>query len=468
MKVLLINPLIENILKNVPQDIIEFRDIGYPNLGLLYIASFIEQNSNHDIKIFDMQIENAGYRELENYLRKYRPHVIGVPATSFTLVDSLITCRIAKQVDPDTINVIGGRHGSLYPRETVNLDSIDFVIVNEGEYAFLDLLREMEGEKKYEKIKGISFKDQGEVIFTGYRPWIRNIDKLPFPARHLIPYKKYKYALSGKKIFSTIMTSRGCPCRCLFCDRSQGNRVRVRSVMNVADEMEMCAKMGIQEIFIKDDTFTINKRRVTQICDEIINRRLGLDISIRTRVDLIDEEIIKKLKQAGCKRIQYGIESGNQRILDLLKKKITLDQTRKAVKMAKKYNIDTLGEFMIGSPGEGEREVFDTVKFAIELDLNYVLFNITTPYPGTELYKMGMEKGLFEDFWMNFAKDPMRDSNLRFWTEHFEEEQLASLIKKVYKKYYRRPKYVIKSACKIKSISELTERIRFALKIFGM
>jgi len=230
----------------------------------------------------------------------------------------------------------------------------------------------------------------------------------------------------------------------------------------------MCAKMGIQEIFIKDDTFTINKRRVTQICDEIINRRLGLDISIRTRVDLIDEEIIKKLKQAGCKRIQYGIESGNQRILDLLKKKITLDQTRKAVKMAKKYNIDTLGEFMIGSPGEGEREVFDTVKFAIELDLNYVLFNITTPYPGTELYKMGMEKGLFEDFWMNFAKDPMRDSNLRFWTEHFEEEQLASLIKKVYKKYYRRPKYVIKSACKIKSISELTERIRFALKIFGM
>ncbi len=468
MKVILINPPVDNMMVNVPEDMIQFRDVGYPNLGLMYIAAVAEKNSDHDIRIFDMQIEHADEGKLEEHLRRERPDVVGVPATSFTLIDALITCRVAKQANPETLTVLGGRHGSLYPRETANLENVDFVVVNEGEYAFLDLLREIEGARKYETVQGIAFRKDGETVFTGHRPWIDPIDDLPFPARHLTPYTKYKYALAGNHLFTTLMTSRGCPHGCVFCDRSQGRRFRIRSAENVADEMEECYRMGITEVFVKDDTFTVDRDRTLRICDEIIRRELQLVLCIRTRVDLVSEDVIARLKQAGCTRIQFGIESGNQRVLDLLKKNITLDQVRRAVRLAKRYDMDTLGEFMIGSPGESSREVSDTLGFAVELELDYVLFNITTPYPGTELYRMGMERGLFDDFWQAFARDPVSNARLRFWTESFSEEELRALIRKVYKRYYVRPRYVMKRISKVKSVWELMEKTRFAFKIFGM
>jgi anaerobic magnesium-protoporphyrin IX monomethyl ester cyclase len=254
----------------------------------------------------------------------------------------------------------------------------------------------------------------------------------------------------------------------VFCDRSQGRRFRIRSAENVAEEMEQCYRMGITEVFIKDDTFTVDRERTLRICDEIIRRGLRLVLCIRTRVDLVSEDIIAKLKEAGCTRIQFGIESGNQRVLDLLKKNITLDQVRQAVRLAKRYKMDTLGEFMIGSPGEGQREVFDTLGFAVELDLDYVLFNIATPYPGTELYRMGIHSGLFDDFWEDIARDPMKNPKLRFWTETFTEGELRALIRNIYKRYYVRPRYILKRISKVKSFSELMEKTRFAFKIFGM
>jgi len=468
MNVLLINPPVDNMLLNVPRDIVAFRDVGYPHLGLMYIAAYVEKHSDYEIRILDMQIDNLSYKDLERILQNESPDVIGVPATSFTLVDSLLTCRAAKKVNPNIQTVIGGRHGSLFPRETANLDHVDFVVTNEGEEVFLDLLRQMEGEKKYDSVVGISFKANDNIVFTGHRDWIKNIDLLPFPARHLTPYKKYRYALIDNSIYTTMMTSRGCPWRCLFCDRSQGNVFRFRSPKNVADEIEACSRMGINEFFLKDDTFTVNKKRAIQICDKILHRSLTLELCVRTRVDLLDEEMMDKLAQAGCKRVQFGIESGNQKILNTLRKNITLDQTREAVRIAKSQGMDTLGEFMIGSPGEGRREVMDTLRFAVELDLDYVLFNLTTPYPGTDLYKMGLERGLFQDFWMRFAKDPTNESKLEFWTETFSEEELHSLIKKVYKRYYGRPKYILKRVSKVKSVSEFTEKVQFALKIFGM
>jgi|YNPNPStandDraft_1061719.scaffolds.fasta_scaffold12862_3 anaerobic magnesium-protoporphyrin IX monomethyl ester cyclase len=468
MKVLLVNPPVDNMLVNVPEDIVEFRDVGYPNLGLMYIASFAEKHSGHDIKILDMQVEGIDFDALERRLAEDRPDVVGVPATSFTLIDALLTCKAAKKTDPSIRTVLGGRHGSLYPKETAGLDNVDFVVTNEGEYTFLELLEEIDGAGRFDKVAGIAYKSDNGVVCTGPRGWIRDIDALPFPARHLTPYKKYRYALMGNDVYTTMMTSRGCPCNCLFCDRSLGKAFRFRSPRNVVEEMEECSRMGITEIFIKDDTFTVNKRRVLRICDELAERKLGLQLCVRTRVDLVDDEIMRKLREAGCKRIQYGIESGSQKVLDILKKDISLDQTREAVRIAKKHDMDVLGEFMIGSPGEGEKEIYDTLAFAVELDLDYVLFNLTTPYPGTELYRMGMDEGLFDDFWARFARDPMNEAKLKFWTAHFTEEELMAMIKKVYKRYYRRPGYVLKRVAKVKSFPELMQKIRFALKIFGM
>jgi len=468
MKILLINPPLENMIKNAPTAIIKGRDIGYPNLGLMYIASFLEKNSDNEVKIIDMQIEGLDYNGLEKKLVDEKPDIVGVPATSFTLLDALITCGITKKIDKEVITILGGRHGSIYPKETANLENVDFVVVGEGEYTCLELIEKIEKNKDLDKIKGIAFRKNDKTIFTGHRGWIKDLDKLPFPARHLTPYKKYKYALAKNKIFTTMMTSRGCPYNCSFCDRSQGNIFRARSPKNVVDEIEDCVNLEIKEIFIHDDTFTINKKRVIDICNDIIERKLDVDLTVRTRVNLVDEDIIKKLKRAGCERIQYGIESGNQKILNILRKGITLDQIRRAVKLAKKYDLDTLGDFMIGSPEETKKEILDTVNFAIELDLDYVLFNATTPYPRTDLYRMGIEIGLFNDFWLDFAKNPRKEFKLSFWNEKLSNEDLDHMIKYAYKRFYKRPFYILKRTIKITSISELIEKIRIGLGIFGM
>jgi len=466
MNVLLINPPLENIIKNVPPSIAKVRDEGYPNLGILYLAAHLKKNSDTDVKILDTQIERLSYNRLKKKVEKITPDIVGINVTSFTLMDAILTARIVKSIDENIKIVFGGRHPSIYPEETIS-SHVDFVVVGEGEITFTELVKSIGNNKAVKNVKGLVFRKGDRIIFTGSRKPLRNLDDLPFPARELTPYKRYKHVMTKNKIFTTMMSSRGCPYNCLFCDRSQGNIFRARNPSNVVDEIEECLSMGIKNIFMHDDTFTLDRKRAIRICDEILKRKLDAHLIIRTRANLVDKELLRKLRLAGCEKVHYGIESGNEKILKILKKGITREQVEKAVKITKENDMEVLGDFMIGSPGEKEKEILETIDFAIKLGLDYAFFSITTPYPATQLYKLGLEKGLYHDYWKEFSKNPIIDFQPKLWTEYLPEERLYDLYKYAYKSFYKRPSYIFKQLLKVTSLQELSEKIKIGLQLFS-
>ncbi len=264
-----------------------------------------------------------------------------------------------------------------------------------------------------------------------------------------------------------MFTSRGCPYKCLFCDRPQlGKNFRARSAKNVVDEMEECEKMGIREIFIYDDTFGVDRNRVLDICAEIKKRGLKIAWDIRTRVNTVDEEILKALKGAGCQRIHYGVEAGTQKILNVLRKGITLDQVKRAFYLTKKAGIQTAGYFMIGSPTETKEDIMQTIKLMKKLDPDYVHITITTPFPATDLYDLAIKEGVLkDDVWKEFARNPYSAFIPPIWEKEMPREELFSLLKKAYRSFYFRSGYIFKKIIKLKSGGELLKKAGAALKL---
>jgi anaerobic magnesium-protoporphyrin IX monomethyl ester cyclase len=318
-----------------------------------------------------------------------------------------------------------------------------------------------------EKIKGLVFKKNGKIINTGPPEKIENLDMLPFPARDLVPYSKYESMLATKSPVTTMFTSRGCPYKCLFCDRPHlGKSFRARSAKSVVDEMEECEKIGIKEIFIYDDTFGVDGQRVLDICSEIEKRKLSIVWDIRTRVNTVNEEILKALKSAGCQRIHYGVEAGTAKILTVLRKGITLEMAEKAFKLTKKIGIQTLAYFMIGSPTETKKDILRTIKFMKKINPDYAHITITTPYPATDLYRMGLEQGVLpRDYWKEFAKNPNPNFRPMFWEKDLSRKELFSLMTRAYRSFYIRPSYVFKKIIQLKSFSELIRKTKAAFKM---
>ena len=238
----------------------------------------------------------------------------------------------------------------------------------------------MDVNKSLDRIAGLVFKDGKKTVFTAPPKLIDNLDKLPFPARRLTPWVKYNSILARKSIVTTMITSRGCPYQCIFCHKPYlGKKYRYHSARYVVEEIEACLNMGIEEIFIHDDIFTLDKKRVIEICRGILRRKLKFGWDVRSRVNNIDMEMLKMMKKAGCERIQYGVESGNQEVLNALRKGITIQQVRNAFKMTKSIGIKTLADFIIGSPKETEKEINDSLSLVADLDPDYVPFNEYAP-----------------------------------------------------------------------------------------
>lgn len=467
MKIILINPPTSNlVLTNLPE--ILAQDDSMPPLGIMYIASYLEKNTNHEIKIMDCLAEKMSYQELKERIKKEKPDIVGITTLTFTLVDVLKTAKVVKEVNSKTKIILGGSHVNIYPEETLNFPEVDYLVLGEGEKPAKDLIENINQKEKLNDIKGIAFKDNnGKMINNGPRELIQNLDKLPFPARNLIPNEKYSSVLSENNPVTTFISSRGCPYRCTFCNRAHLGKVfRARSAKNVVDEMEECKNMGINEVFFYDDTFTIDRKRVIDICDEIKKRKLKIYWDARARVDTIDEDILKAMKESGCQRIHYGVEAGTEKILKVLNKNITLEQVEKAFKLTRKTNIQTLAYFMIGSPRETKGDVLKTIKFAKRIRPDFVCFSITTPYPQTEIYELGLrEKIIPYDFWKEFAKNPQSDFIAIPWEEKISKEELDALLKKAYHSFYLRPSYVFDRILKLRSLKELSKKAKTAFGI---
>lgn len=470
MKVLLINPPAENEILSCNPEIIKTERGFDPPLGLLYLAGYLKKYSRHELKMIDAQVEKLDYQKLREEIKKISPDVIGITAMTFTLLDVLKTIETAKELCPDVKIVLGGPHVHIYPEETANLKNIDYVVLGEGEETFFKLLENINNAEMLKEIPGLVFKNQNKIINTGVKKYCENLDNLPFPPREMLPYKKYFSLLAKKEPITTMFTSRGCPFQCTFCDRpNMGKVFRKRSAKNVVDEMEECLKLGIKEIFVYDDTFTVDRQRVIDICEEILKRKLKFSWDIRARVDTIDRDMLVLLKRAGCERIHYGVEAGTEKILKVLNKNITLEQALKAFKLTKEIGMDTLAYFMIGSPTETKEDILETIKFAKKLDPDFVQITLLTPFPATKLYRLALEQNVFEsDYWLDFAKNPRSGFKTRYWTKELSNDELQKLLTLAYKQFYIRPKYVLRRLLNIRSWPEMLRKIKAGLKVIKM
>ena len=262
-----------------------------------------------------------------------------------------------------------------------------------------------------------------------------------------------------------MISAKGCPYKCIFCYKHI-DKVSYRSPESIADEIEHIKDLGIREIFFVDDTFYVNSSIAMKICDEIIKRKIDMPWGARARVNNISVEMLEKFKKAGCRRLHIGVESGNDRILQNLNKKITVDMAKKAFSLCRKHRIDTLAYFIIGNPGEGQKEVEDTIRLAKELKPSYAQFSRMTPFPATKLYEMALERKIIShDYWREYAENPYVRIQPQFWTEHFNQQQLADLADYATHKFYFSPGYIFRSVTKVNSYNDLKRKLKTGLSL---
>ena len=469
MKVLLINPPAENLIRESLPTVVEDCTGIYPPLGLLYIAAYAETLPGCSLKLIDCQAEHYSHQDLPAIIQAFAPDVVGIQAMTFTMIDVLKVAETVKAVVPNALVVAGGPHPTIYPRETVSLASIDVVVYGEGEQAFLAILEKKARGESLDNIPAVmtkvSVKRNNLDISLQYIP---DLDTLKTPSRHLLNLSRYYSPMVRSRRVTTMMSSRGCPCRCTFCDRPQMGKVfRKRSARNVFEEMSYCVKeLGIGEIIFYDDTFTIDQKRVLELCDILEREKLSVQWDIRARIDTMTPEMLHRLKKAGCVRIHYGVESGSPRIQKAIKKNLNLDQVKEVFSATKKLGIETLGYFMIGLPSETLTDIEMSLDLLVKLEMDFASITVFTPYPGTEIYKQAVADGIYKkDYWREFACNPMPGFVPKFWNEHFSDAQLWDLLKLGYKRFYSRPKYIINRMLKIKSPLELFRKVTLGVKL---
>jgi radical SAM superfamily enzyme YgiQ (UPF0313 family) len=419
MKILLINPSFTGIYGNfAPAARV---GVLWPPMGLAYLASNIK---GHDVKILDLEINP----DLDGTLKEFNPDIVGITFTTPLYNQAMDLFKHIKELNPDIHTIAGGPHPTTLPDSVISSEYIDTVMVGEGEVAinkFLD-----------NPTKGVLTRE----------PLIQDLDTIKFPARYLLENEKYLFSVPGKGIvpLTSFMSSRGCPFMCTFCSQHLmfGRKMRYRSIENCIDELKQIKKMGINHVSMLDDTLGLDKERTYKLCDRIIEEDLDITFEGYTRVNIITEELLKKLKKAGLVRLSFGVESGNQEILNAIKKGINLEQIRKAYEITDKMGIETRMSIIFGLPGETEKTIKKTIKFMKSLKCSQAYVNVATPFPGTELYEnaesgMGGMKLLTKDW-----KEYRRWGNAVINVNDLSAKDLIKWQRRALLEFYLRPKQI--------------------------
>ena len=411
--------------------------IVLPPLGLAYLAAQLK-SAGYRVEILDAPALNLNRDEITNEVRRRNPEILGIGGMSPSFDLSLETI---KAVRPFARNIVlGGPHASALRASLFKeIPEIDYLVVGEGEETFTELVRAIDQNQDSSGIPGIITRQNPN---GSERPPIENLDDIPFPARELLPNRKYRHPASPSAPVTTLITSRGCPHQCVFCDKAVfGSRLRLRSPENVGDEIELITgEFGIRELIFYDDNFLLPADRAVAIAEEIIRRRIKIGFRCEGRVDGVTPGLLKALKSAGCHTIAYGIESTNPHGLEYLKKGFTIEEAGKTLEMTCRAGIRAGAYFILGIPVETREEMEKTIRFAVDSNLAFAQFSILSPTPGSELFRQSGESDVRSS---GRIMSPFDHDQARRYLEspHWNESDLERLLKKAYRSFYLRPRF---------------------------
>jgi len=444
-----------------------------PSLGLAYLAAVLE-GEGHRARIIDCSIgiDHAALRGICEG-EAAQPDLVGITATTPTIGSARETAEIVRAVFPAALIVIGGVHVTSLPEKTLQGDQFDVGVIGEGEYTLLELVQryQSEGSACFADISGLAYKTNGQVVINRKRPLIQNLDELPFPARHLLPPLSAYHPTPASYLrlpVGVLMSSRGCPYQCSFCDRAVfGTSYRMRSVDKILDEMEeLIHTYGAREIRFFDDTITVDKRKLFELVDKMRQRGIRVPWTALSRVDAITPEVLQKLKEGGCWQILIGVESGDDRMLEIMNKGVTVAQNSQAIALMNKYRMGIRADFLLGVPGETRESLQKTLDFALDHDLDYACFNKFVPFPSLELTQELEKKGLRFDLSEGSSILDV-DSDSIFIPDTLEESEYRAFLKTVHKKFYLRPSYILKRLFRIKTFEQFKGQVKGFFAIQG-
>lgn len=443
MKICLINPGFGQIFR-------------LPPLGLTYIAAVL-QEAGHVVNIIDTNFVKT-WKQLERELRKVGPDAVGLSCMTPTVNDALNVAKLVK-CNLKCPVILGGPHPTIMPERILCDESVDYVVEGEGEITIRELIQNLEEHKDIKGVLGVWYKENGVIKRTAPRPYIDKLDQIPFPARDLLPKEYFKYG------HANLIASRGCPFNCSFCQPTLrkifGPKLRFRSPRNVVDEMEHLKKsIKIGHVKFEDDTFTINQRWVLELCDEMKERSLTMRWDCNSRVNTVNKNLLLAMKDAGCTRISFGVESGSQKILNILNKGITIQDIVGAFRMCKEVGIRTHAYLMIGSPGETKHTIKETVELIHKIDPDYMYISITTPLPMTKLYEDLTKSGMITaKNWDDFDYSTKCSIKL----ENLTSDEIFEIRRRITQNFWLRkviqPGYIIRTIKEYPSPGFLWERL---------
>lgn len=443
--VVLINPPI-TLEDRYGKDMKDFGAVSEP-LGLAYIAGYLEKESI-PVRIIDAAAEKMSAAEVVAAVATTPKSVIGINilTTTFNAVRHL--CQELKKAYPSCLIVLGGPHSTVQPERTLTeIPVADITCIGEGEVTMAEIVRAKD-QHSFQAIAGICYRRDGQIHRNPDRPFVRDLDELPPPARHLLPMERYHLTasrVSGSGLCPTIIVARGCPFKCTYCSRTFGRTFRSHSTDRIMQEVnDLITRYRVEQINIEADTLTVKKSFLKAICHAFIEN--GIQRKVRwtceSRVDTVDEALLKLMRQAGCWQISYGVETGSQRLLDLINKGVTLSQVEEAFRMTKRAGISIRGFFMLGLPTETREESLATIAFAKKLDPLWAQFTITIPYPGTQMFEELDRSGQIRTYdWSRYNtwSGWKGDHEIPFVPEGRTIEELTELQKKALRAFYLRP-----------------------------
>ncbi len=450
MKVLFVNPSLDP--REYHNPVAQALFANAMPLGICYLAAVLEQ-AGIAVDVLDAAAERLSHEDVRQYMQEGNFDILGITSTTNGFFRAVgLAYHIKEWAGASIPIILGGHHMTDMPAHAMSFDCFDYGVVGEGERTILELLEVLAGTRSAGQCKGIAYREDDQLIFTPPRPLIDDLDTVPFPARHLLRNTDVYHSLLTDVQYMpklSIVANRGCPFKCTFCSTaSMGNRYRVPSAAYHLREIQHLQEhFGVREIFFVGSTFTASRERTEEFCDLMLQEKVKISWTASTRVDVVDRELLKKMKAAGCWRVRLGIESGSQEVMNFIKKAITKERVRQVVDMCHEIGISTKGFFIIGHLIDTKETIEETINFAVSLPLADVTVQLNTPLPGTPQYDIAEFYGTFqkEDFAKFNFFEPV------FVPKGLTRDYLINKQKELYRRFYLKPLTITKHLSKLKS-----------------